>query len=317
MSKQLISVIIPVHNSEKYLSECITSVLNQSFKSFELILVDDGSTDNSYSICKQFKKKDKRVKLFSSNEPHSGAGATRNVGLNKATGDYIAFIDSDDIVSNKYLEVLLNIAKNEVDLSTVTYTNFKKDISFQDNKETLIKDLSPANAIRALFAGKLPAGPVCKLYKRSLINDLRFEKYSVAEDLLFNYYYLKKCKKISTCQYALYGYRRNQDSLTNAPFSPSRMDGLLALKKIAKVENYSKASIIRLFMEAYFIMESICYHKQEAEYPDQFTECIRIIKKYRRFVFCTRLSTVKQKIISFLSFLSPTLPAKIINKIRN
>ena len=316
MNKHLVSVIIPIHNSEEYLAECIESVLKQSYENFELILVNDGSTDNSYLICKQFEKKDKRIRLLDSKHPHSGAGPTRNVGLDKATGNYIAFIDADDIVSTKYLETLINIPESGTDLATVSYANFEKELNFRTNKNTPTRNIDSAAALNALFSGELPAGPVCKLYKKALIGNLRFERYSVAEDLLFNYNYIKKCKKIRVSKCVLYGYRRNQESLTKTSFRPSRMDGLVALQKITKEENYSEMSITRLFMEAYFIIESINRHKQEAEYPDQLTECKQIIEKYRKRVLFSKASPTKQRLIAFFSLFDPILPAKIINFIR-
>lgn len=310
MSNKLISVIVPIYNSEKYLSDCLESILSQSHKGFELILINDGSTDHSLDICNEFKRRDKRIRVCSIN--NSGAGGARNKGLELAKGQYIAFVDCDDVVSPDYLAHLLNNMKTDIDLSCVKYTNFENDITFFKTQPT-VHSISGAQAVEGLLLGKLLAGPVCKLYKKSLLDNLRFEKYSVAEDLYLNYHYLKQCNTVSLSDEKLYGYRRNSSSLTRASFKLSRMDGIKALRNIARNENYSSVSIVRLFMEAYFIIESLDQHKQLKEYPEQVSECRSIIKRYRKHVLFARETPKKQRFIALLSFLNPIIPAKIIN----
>lgn len=116
----MISIIVPVYNVEKYLDRCVQSILIQSFKRFELILVNDGSTDNSFEICQKYRKKDSRVILIS--QENKGLSAARNTGLNNAHGDYICFIDSDDFIEKDYLKLLLNNLKsNNADISICEY----------------------------------------------------------------------------------------------------------------------------------------------------------------------------------------------------
>lgn len=310
MSKELISIIVPVYNSEKYLSVCLESILSQSYENFELILINDGSTDNSLDICKSFEKKDERIRVCSIK--NSGAGGARNKGLELAKGQYIAFIDCDDIVSPDYLERLLEGMKADMDLSCVKYINFESKVSFSE-KQPNSRQVSGDQAVEDLLLGKLLAGPVCKLYKKDLLESLRFEKFSVAEDFYFNYNYLKKCSAISLSDEELYGYRKNSSSLTKSNFKLSRMDGLKALKKIAESEKHSRASVIRLFMEAYFILEILDRYKQAKEYPAQASECKNIMKKYRKTVLFSGKTPKKQRVIALLSFISPILPVKLIN----
>ena len=106
--KAKISIIIPVYNSEKYLEECIISLLNQTLKECEFIFINDGSTDNSYNICKEYERKDGRIVLI--NQENRGVSTARNIGMTRAQGDYITFVDSDDYVDNKYIETLLSYA---------------------------------------------------------------------------------------------------------------------------------------------------------------------------------------------------------------
>lgn len=310
MNKKLISIIVPVYNCEKYLSACLESILSQSYKNFELILINDGSTDESLGICKSFEKKDKRIHVCSIK--NSGAGGARNKGLELAKGQYIAFIDCDDTVSPDYLAHLLEGMGMNTDLSCVKYINFESEASYL-KKQPNSRQITGGQAVENLLFGQLSAAPFCKLYKRKLIGSLRFEKFSVAEDFYFNYNYLKKCNVISLSDEELYGYRKNSSSLTKSNFKPSRMDGLEALKKIAKSEGYSRASIIRLFMEAYFILEILDRYKQIREYSAQASECKNIMKKYRKTVLFSGKTPKKQRFVALLSFLSPMLPVKIIN----
>ena len=116
--KKKISIIIPVYNVEKYLSRCLESVINQSYKNIEIIIVNDGSTDNSFDICNKYKKKDKRVILIDQN--NQGLSGARNTGLKHATGEYICFIDSDDYVEKDYVEYLYKlIVKDDYDLNSI------------------------------------------------------------------------------------------------------------------------------------------------------------------------------------------------------
>ena len=312
MKDKLISIIVPVYNGEKYLADCLDSILAQTYSNFELILVDDGSTDDSFSICKNFEKKDKRVHVYKIK--NSGAGGARNKGLELAKGEFIAFVDGDDVVSKDYLSNLLAGINQETDLSCATYKNFSDRISFSDD-HCSAKEVSNVQAIEDLLLGKLAAGPVCKLYKRELIRELRFENFAVAEDLFFNYQYLKSCKNISTSSDVIYGYRENSSSLTKANFKLSRMDGLKALSEVAAQEKFSEAACIRLFMEAYYIIEILDKYGQLKKHPKQVKECKDIVRKYRRKVLFSKISPKKQRIIAFFSFASPILPAKIINLI--
>ena len=114
--KELISIIVPIYKVEKYIAKCIESLIEQTYSTYEIILVNDGSTDNSLEICNSFKKRDKRIKVYT--KENGGLSDARNYGLKKAVGSYICFIDSDDWVDNDFIEVLYNLLKkNKCDIS--------------------------------------------------------------------------------------------------------------------------------------------------------------------------------------------------------
>ena len=312
MKKPLVSIIVPVFNTEKYLPDCLSSILNQDFSDFELILVDNGSTDNSVDICKEYEQKDSRVKLFVYKK-EQGAAQARNYGLSKAEGEYIAFIDSDDVVAKDYLSFLFNKSKNgSYDLVSAKHAPFNK--SFAPKASAMSSStLSSSEAVSHLLTQKIPAGPVCKLYKASLLSGLRFEDFAVGEDLFLNYNYFKKCSTIIASDKIIYGYRNNTESLTKKRFNMRRMDGLVVTQKIAESENYSISSVIRLFMEAYFILEIIDISHEADKYPKEAHQCKQILKKYHKKVLFAKESTKKQRFIALFSFFGAYAPAKIIN----
>lgn len=218
-----ISIIVPVYNAEKVLSRCIKSILNQSFKDFELILINDGSSDRSIDILKKFEKLDERIRVIDNS--NNGVSETRNIGIKEAIGEYIQFIDSDDFIESNMLEETLNIMENkEADL---VMTGFFLDIeeknkivteiqTYENNISNNKKDIA-INVLERL-SGTYVNSPVNKLYKRSVIidNNLFMDKnIDLGEDLAFNLEYLKYCNCVVFSEKCYYHYcMRLEDNLT-------------------------------------------------------------------------------------------------------
>ena len=211
-----ISVVVPIYNSEKYLCNCIDSILCQSFDDFELILVDDGSTDSSASICDNYEKLDNRVNVI--HKTNGGVSKARNTGIDVASGKFICFIDSDDSVNSDYLEKLYLAYENDIDLSIVGYNWIKNNCVtnftvFNNEPETIIDK----NNIMFLYEKVMISAPWCKLYKLDIIkeNKLIFpEDLSLGEDLIFNFSYLDFVNRIKIINTPLYNYNTdNENSL--------------------------------------------------------------------------------------------------------
>lgn len=225
MSNTTISILMPVYNSQDYLKDTVQDVINQSYKDWELILVDDGSKDNSKDICIELQNLDSRIRVIS--KENEGVSSTRNTALDNANGKYIAFIDSDDSVHKDYLKILLSsIEKSKgqlavcgfkerkisgngqvEDLSRVFYPN--EVINIEDMKD-LIMDFGNSGLLNPLWN---------KLYSREIIekNNMRFkEEVETGEDFIFNLQYFRKIKKICFFYGELYYYiRRNNNSITH------------------------------------------------------------------------------------------------------
>lgn len=210
-----ISVIVPVYNVEKYINECIESILAQSFEDFELILVDDGSTDSSGAICDRYAERDPRVKVI--HKENGGVSSARNVGIRTAKGTYITFVDSDDMVKKTMLmEYHTAMKKNDVDIIISGLIFFYEDTGkredfcllegkfyVKDDFNEKYKELSDRYALSAIYS---------KLYKNEYIkkNNVRFdERFSILEDGTFVVQYLSCCKSVYCVKDPLYIYRQH------------------------------------------------------------------------------------------------------------
>jgi glycosyltransferase involved in cell wall biosynthesis len=230
--KSLISVIIPVYQAEKYLNQCIDSVLHQTFKDWELLLIDDGSTDKSGQICDDYAAKDSRIKVF--HNQNKGVSEARNFGIDHANGKFISFIDSDDYVSNDYISVMLDKIGDYDCLAfsnRIIYKDGTANIKELFNKVFIGKE-EVEQALKILKIGRFGdqlGMPWNKLYRRDILN-----KYSIRfpndiwfrEDEIFAYRYTEYCNSLITISQCLYQYRENESGLSAAKRSSEDYDNL-------------------------------------------------------------------------------------------
>ena len=210
-----ISVIVPVYNAERYLGSCLDSIIAQSFDDFELILIDDGSTDGSGVICDQYCTRDHRFTVI--HQKNQGSSSARNRGLDICRGEYICFIDADDWVASDHLENLYNtIQRNNADIASIAfYQNDRNgNVTYVKNKPS---DLSSKTMIKEGLIGSLHAGVVLKIFKAELIRNNRiiFPEYNYFEDMFFSICSLKNASTIAYSSKATYFYQYNPNSQTN------------------------------------------------------------------------------------------------------
>lgn len=240
-----ISIIVPVYNAEIYLIECIESILKQSYKNIELILINDGSLDLSGKICDDYSKKDCRIKV--KHKLNGGQSSARNAGIDLATGSYIGFVDSDDWIKFDMYEKLLKAAlktKSEIvacNLSLMTRKGiFKKYSNINRNLE-----FDKISAMREIYKNQyLTFSPCNKLYKKSLFDNLRFDEKIILEDKDISYQLIDKCNKIYYLKEQLYYYRYNPESTLRSKFSLKRLDEYLVQKRMYEyyLKNYPSFS---------------------------------------------------------------------------
>ena len=211
-----ISIVIPVYNVSKYLSKCIDSIINQKYKNLEIILVDDGSTDDSGNICEEYAKKDNRIKVI--HKENGGLSDARNVGIDNATGEYIGFVDSDDWISeDMYFILYNNMKKEDADISCCNrffaYINTIKPYGTVDFYEVM--DSQRAIELMCTY-GYLGVSAYTKLYKKEIFQNIRYPKGKVNEDIYTTYKLLDKASKIVYDATPLYYYRQRRGSITNS-----------------------------------------------------------------------------------------------------
>lgn len=207
----MISIIIPVYNVEKYLDKCLKSVSNQSYKDWECILVDDGSSDKSGIICDKWHTFDNRFLVI--HQKNQGVSQARNIGLKQAQGQYICFVDSDDWITPHYLQSMINNMSDDVDIVVSGITSFKEDkvVNIQLPIQNNIYSMNPNSADKFIADIDLFYGPVSKLYKKEIIrtHNITFPiDISLGEDMTFVFSYLSYTKKIASIHESHYFYRR-------------------------------------------------------------------------------------------------------------
>ena len=232
----LVSVIVPVYNVEQFFERCINSIINQTYRNLEIILVDDGSTDTSGSLCDSYKTADKRITIM--HKKNGGLSSARNAGLDKMNGKYVMFIDSDDYIEPTAIELLMkNAKKTEADIVICDY--------YVSTKQGLIRNQYPQKAFTVSGDDKYKYiadentynnyGVVStvqwnKLFSSTIFNKLRFEPGKMHEDEFIIAEELSRAKIISYYLKPLYYYVQNKDSITHN-FSPNRFDAIDAISR--------------------------------------------------------------------------------------
>lgn len=287
-----VSILVPVYNAAKYLTECIESLLVQTHTEIEILLMDDGSTDNSYDICQSYAKKDSRIKFFPLK--HGGVSAARNHGIQQSTADYLMFVDADDVLAPTLVETLyFQLVQKQSDLSGCLYAAFKEDVRFAELQKSEIPfekiqrltDMGREHFV-ACYKKNVFSTPVCKLYKKKYISRLFQTEQWLGEDLLFNLHYFKNIDKISYIDEQLYFYRRGIQSTVNS----FKKDVFLQLENLQNQvlvlfkELYGEDFDLSIVQETtrwqicYYAMQMFKYEKQS--FGDKWKTFKSLYKKY-------------------------------------
>lgn len=232
--KFMISIIIPVYNSEKFLHKCVNSVLHQTFQNWELILVDDGSSDSSGRICDIFAQDNPKVRTI--HKENGGVSSARNAGLDVAIGEYIMFVDSDDWIEPELCQGLVDGIR-QCDIVIGGYKAFfakgQVEHVVKENKVQFPEEFSTISV--QLYENNLLNAPFSKLYRRSLIGIQRFDENTrLGEDFLFNLEYLSKCKYISTIPLSGYVYNVLNENSATKNFRQDDFSQIVYLYKMGK-----------------------------------------------------------------------------------
>ena len=271
--RPLVSIVIPVYNCEEYIGECIDSVVEQTYDNIEIIVVNDGSKDESEKIIKNKKKKYRNILYYK--QRNKGVSAARNLGINKAKGEYITFVDADDLVGKYLVERLVNQITCTHPECIIVSKPTQKINEFEEcalgYKKPVVKSISSDQAlIKLLYPYGIDNGPCAKLYPTALLKKNLFNiDLSIAEDLELNYRLIKSSKIIKVLNEKLYFYRPNPKSAMNQEFNEKRLSGLTATDIIVKDalstttnnKKIQKAAVGRHFIEAVLIASNTSVNK--------------------------------------------------------
>lgn len=299
VSKDKISVIIPVFNMQEHLTRCIDSVISQSYKNLEIILVDDGSTDNSASICDSYKSLDKRIKVI--HKANGGLSSARNEGLEVATGELIAFVDSDDWLEFDMLEYLINILYKynsdiaECDAFREVYD--ERINKSQPNKEH-INLLSREQALLMIIKTS-KTGVWKRLYRSFLFQDIRFPDGMINEDFIVSYQVFAKSKKIAVSNQKKYYYYQGGQSITRSGLKYQDFDYLLVCEKILKLTMTENKKIQRnmkhrRYRANFTLLAKLAYYGVQGEIHDIKERTDELVCELRRNYLALMVSPIIQ-----------------------
>lgn len=248
MNNDLVSIIIPVYNVAQYLDDCLNSIIRQTYKNLEIIIIDDGSTDDSLEICRSFTAKDKRLKVL--HQDNAGVSSARNAGLNIMTGNYVLFIDSDDRIEQNMVESFIEIFDENSKIDAV-FCGYKE---FDDETGTIIKEVAPNQSkmvdrdegVAEIF-GEYSTMLWNKMFRCSIIDksDLFDVTLKIGEDELWMVDVLKRASNIMLIGTPLYYYRsRAEGASKGQAFSEAKMTDYESQKKVLKsINEYSSEAL--------------------------------------------------------------------------
>lgn len=289
--KHIVSVIVPVYHVEKYLKKCVDSIINQTYKNLEIILVDDGSPDNCPKICDNYALKDNRIKVI--HKVNGGLSDARNAGIDAASGDYLMFVDSDDFIEPEMIEVLYNaLFDNDATMSICNYKLvYENPDDYVDDDVSPIKDgiISGKELISDLFFNKYWHWviAVCKLYRKELFDNVHFPLDRQHEDQYIFHKIVLQCEKIACVSVPMYNYLQRCGSIMHSVPSIKTLDDSEALflraEDLSRINGFGDAALkyLSLGINKY----CICYFSTNLKMFPQFRARNRELQKqYRRAV---------------------------------
>ena len=286
----MVSVIVPIYNVEEYLEECLESIRNQTYTNIEVILVNDGSTDGSREICESYCEKDIRFRLI--NQENQGQSVARNRGVKESVGQYIMFVDSDDVVNTDVLEVLLHYMKTDVDIVECEMTR-EKEAFFLNKIPTIVFEGNSKEAILNCIAFR--AVKFCaftKLYRREIVEKIPFLEGYIYEDVFTGINYLNHIRKIIVVDYIGYYYRVRPNSTMTKSFNEKNLDIFPIGKKL--IESFDDNEYLLPYI-GYFIFYLSLSHYQR----DGITKVSPYFDMYDNFIRdCAFLAKQSKEVVS-------------------
>ena len=290
----MISVIVPVYNVETYLEECLDSIQNQTYTDFEVLLVNDGSTDGSKAICERYCKENRRFHLL--NQENQGLSAARNTGVAASRGEFIVFVDSDDMILANYLETLMHYMREDVDIVESQFTVSNEEFLAKSFKEpSIIFEGNSQEAVKIFTKHVLNVNAVTKLYRRSIVEAVPYIDGVIFEDVYCGIGMLKYIRKIIKIDYKGYYYRQRQASIMHRTFTPKNLDIFTVSDKL--LEMYSDREELLPYIASFLVhLATMHYHSYVKKgnpyrefYNQKLAEYVTLTKKNPELARASRL----------------------------
>ena len=321
MNNPLVSIIIPLYNVEKYIAKCLESVSAQSYSNYEVIIVDDGSTDSSASIAKEYVERDSRFNIIT--QKNTGVSTARNTGLERASGDYVVFIDADDFIAPDYLDYMLGLCCQSGSDFCLSKNAFTQTGEKQIEKDE-IAILSPEQAVALLLSPRVIVGCWNKIYRRSflVLNAISFStNLFYGEGLSFITRVADRSNSVCVGLRKVYYYRRNNEASATTRFSIEKLrNGDHALEMIKQEITSQSEEIDEMFMlhKALYslgaVTKLINSHNVQ-NFNNEYTNWKRELKAYTKKLSVTKRVSFYRKCMLWGGVLFPTLTA-ILDRIR-
>ena len=306
MNEPFISVIVPVYNVEKYLPQCLDSIINQTYTNLEIILVDDGSTDSSGVICEDYAKSDSRIKLY--HKENGGLSDARNYGIERASGQYFTFIDSDDYITKDYVFYLLGlIQKNEAQIAigshTVCYESRKN--SYKGLGEEKQITISPKETLEhILLDDGIDLSAWAKLYSAELFKEIRYPKGLAFEDTATTYKLIFLSNKIAYGGKSIYNYRIRSNSITTSGSFKKKMQLISNTQKMcnditSKYPELQTAAERRLVWAYFSTLNQLLKCPDRKEYKKEENEIVHFLKSRSKQIKSSAVYSKRDKLASF------------------
>lgn len=304
--KSIVSLIVPVYNVEKYLKKCLDSIENQTYTNLQVIIVNDGSTDNSQSVCEDYVKKNQKNWILI-NQENLGLSAARNTGIAYASGDYIAFLDSDDWLDVDFISTMVRFIENtgaDIVESGIrwVYPNSHKDDVYHKNEIYNMKD---ALEYYLLQTKPIHSAVWCKLYNKKIFNNLNFAVGKLHEDGFFTYQAMYECKKYGLMNYIGYNYRQNREGsiMTQTVKSKNIIDVMEMMEKRINFFKQKKEDTLAEMAASYYYRTALTNYVTTVKVIKDYElaeEIKRKLKINRSNIFRNRYLGIKK--IKFLYF---------------
>lgn len=310
----LITVIVPIYNVEKYLNRCVDSIINQTYTNLEIILVDDGSPDNCGKICDEYAKKDNRIKVI--HKENGGLSDARNAGIKVADGKYIGFVDSDDWINPKmYEELYSTLLKYDADISCCKMLRCKdnKD-TIQKEHETKIVEYNQEQYMKKFFkiGSQECVYYACnKLYKKEIIEKDQYPINLTSEDVVGTYKTLLKSQKIVEINQIYYYYYYNPESITLKGFSKKDLDLIKIWDMVIEITNKNNQKYLEMakfnrYRVDYTLLmrmaSKLSFKQINKRYKDEYIEMLKNLKKHKKILLKGKIPFSRKITIIFICY---------------